>query len=220
MKTPIFLLFVFSFSLFSCTKFGKTYRVKGKVINPITGEGIAGAHVTLSKFTLGISGGSKTQKRVVTDENGNFDISKLAFRNDGIAVPVLPGNDYEDWYRIGWTRDGGKTIKDFKVPFGKTIHADYYAVPYGELKISIHNVNCQGPDDSIYFERIYQTDLNSNIFQPFTFTGCYDNEGAFAKVPCGQYLIKWKVTKSGISANFTHLISVNENQQSYYNIDY
>ncbi len=109
--------------LFSCTKFGKTYRVKGKVINPITGEGFAGAEVSLSRNTIGIPGGSKVQKTVKTDENGNFDISKLAVRNDGVAVLGIANSEF-DIYRIGWTKDGGKTFAlGMGAKFGKTIHA-------------------------------------------------------------------------------------------------
>jgi hypothetical protein len=216
MKHLFFLLI--SISLFACTKFGRTHTAKGKVINPITGEGIPNTQMKILKHTLGLPGGLKSVKEATSDADGNYEISKSGLNSYSLRCELA-----SDYYKIGWYDNGEKIAtasSDLALKMGKTKNVDYYAVPYGELKISIHNVNCQGPDDSIYFERIYQTDLNSNIFQPFTFTGCYDNEGAFAKVPCGQYLIKWKVTKSGISANFTHLISVNENQQSYYNIDY
>lgn len=204
--------------LFSCTKFGRTHTAKGKVINPITGQGIPNAQMKILKHTLGLPGGLKSVKEATSDANGNYEISKSGLNSYSLRCEL--GSDF---YAIGWYENGEKTApasSDLALKMGKTKKVDFYAVPYGELKISIHNVNCQGPDDSIYFERIYQTEINSNIFQPFTFTGCYDNDGAFAKVPCGQYLIKWKVTKSGISSNFTHFITVNENQQTYYNIDY
>ena len=46
--------------LFSCTKFGKNITIKGKAINPATGEGIAGVKFSLQKGTGGWNGGYKT----------------------------------------------------------------------------------------------------------------------------------------------------------------
>ncbi len=215
-NTLILFLFLLLFSF--CTKFGRTHTAKGKVINPITGEGIPNAPMKILKQTLGLSGGMKSVKEIASEADGSFEISKT-----GLNKYYLQCDLSGDYYEIGWFENGEKIAtasSDLALKMGKTKNIDFYAVPYGELKISIHNVNCQGPDDSLYFERIYQTDLNSAIFQLFTFIGCYNNDGAFVKVPCGQYLIKWIVTKSGISTNFTHLIYVNENQQTYYNIDY
>lgn len=39
------------FALSTCTKFGKNVTVKGRVLNPITGEGIAGEEVWLMRST-------------------------------------------------------------------------------------------------------------------------------------------------------------------------
>lgn len=78
--------------MFSCTKFGKTYRVKGKIMNPNTGKGFACAEVSLSRNTIGIPGGSKVLKTVKTNEN--FDISKLEVRNDGVAVLDIPNTKF------------------------------------------------------------------------------------------------------------------------------
>jgi 5-hydroxyisourate hydrolase-like protein (transthyretin family) len=63
--------------LSTCTKFGKNITVQGRVLNPITGEGIAGVEVWLQKTTMGLPGGKKTIKSVTTDADGNFELDKL-----------------------------------------------------------------------------------------------------------------------------------------------
>ena len=200
--------------LFSCTKFGKTYRVKGKVINPITGEGFAGAEVSLSRNTIGIPGGSKVQKTVKTDENGNFDISKLAVRNDGVAVLGLANSEF-DIYRIGWTIDGGKTFAlGMGAKFGKTIHADYYAVPYGELKYTINNINCFDVTDTLVITTTYQIpsafyDENLNTS---TYLGCFQYFGnVYSKLPMGWHFFEGFYKKNNISTIFKDSIYITEN---------
>ncbi len=51
----------------SCTKFGRTVTVKGRVINPITGAGIQDAEMILQRGRAGLPGGNKTVKNVHTD---------------------------------------------------------------------------------------------------------------------------------------------------------
>ena len=53
-----------------------------------------------------------------------------------------------------------------------------------------------------------------------TFNGCVDNDGAFAKVPSGDYLLEWTVIRNGISNNYDHILTVPPNGQGSYNIDY
>ncbi|MNY48442.1 hypothetical protein D3C86_1837780 [compost metagenome] len=97
---------------------------------------------------------------------------------------------------------------------------DFYAIPYGEIKISIHNINCQGPSDTLIYKRNYVSFNNINVFQPFTLVGCYNNDAAFAKVPSGDYLVEWTVVRNGISNSYSHILTVPANGQIVYNIDY
>lgn len=217
MKHLLFLLI--SLSLFSCTKFGKTYRVKGKVINPITGEGFAGAEVSLSRNTIGIPGGSKVQKTVKTDENGNFDISKLAVRNDGVAVLGIANSEF-DIYRIGWTKDGGKTFAlGMGAKFGKTIHADYYAVPYGEMTLTINNINCLGPADSMQFCKKYQFDDTFESYSTYRL-GCYYYNSEPFLVPIGSYIFKTKVTRNNLITYVYDTVLVSKSGIAHIQIDY
>ena len=210
---PVFILLV----LASCTKFGKNVTLKGRVLNPVTGEGIEGAEVKLYRIAGGYDSNYKTIKSTTTDASGNFELNKYTW-----AKPVARCGT-KDLYDLGWTQDGGKTFIDnfeLEVKKGKVTNADFYAVPYGELKISLHNVNCQGPNDTLIYKRSYASLDGISIFQPFTLTGCYDNDGAFAKVPSGNYLVEWTVIRNGISNDYSHVVTVPPNSQAYYNIDY
>ena len=71
-----FLILLLTGALFSCTKFGRTITVKGRVINPVTGEGIQGAKMILQRGTAGLPGGNKTVKSVYSDADGNFELNK------------------------------------------------------------------------------------------------------------------------------------------------
>nr|WP_294862689.1 hypothetical protein [uncultured Fluviicola sp.] len=51
MRTVVALLMILI--VVSCTKFGKNVTLKGRVVNPITGEGIEGAEVKLLKIAGG-----------------------------------------------------------------------------------------------------------------------------------------------------------------------
>ena len=84
--------------LISCTKFGKNVTVKGRVLNPITGEGIPNVELELLRGTGGLPGGYKSVKSTKTDASGNFEI-QLDFR--GFAKGV---------YQIHFI-ENGQTVK-------------------------------------------------------------------------------------------------------------
>ncbi|AEA43806.1 hypothetical protein [Fluviicola taffensis] len=213
-------LFLFTILILvsGCTKFGKTDTAKGRVLNPVTGEGISGVELKLLKSTAGLPGGNKAVKTVTTDGDGFYEISKAGLKGYSLSCN-LPA----DYYPLGWFIDGelkNTNTGNVGLKKGKTLHADFYAVPYGEIKISIHNVNCQGPNDTLIYVRNYASLNGVLVFQPFTLTGCYDNNGVFAKVPSGDYSIKWTVIRNGISNSYSHILTVSGNGQAVYNIDY
>ncbi len=204
-------------TIISCTKFGKNVTVKGRVMNPVTGAGIEGAEVKLLKVVGGYDSNYKTIKSVTTDASGAFELDKYTWTKPVARCEV------GDLYKLGWTKDGGQTFIDnfeLEVKKGKVITADFYVLPYGELKISIHNINCQGPNDTLIYKRNYVSLSGISVFQPFTLMGCYDNDGAFAKVPSGDYLVEWTVIRNGISNSYSHLVTVPGNGQAVYSIDY
>ncbi|PKR79886.1 hypothetical protein CW751_12435 [Brumimicrobium salinarum] len=197
--------------LISCNK---KVTLKGRVLNPVTNQGIEGFTIAVSADTWELPGGAKPVGETTSNANGDF---VLEFKKSGYDFSVYK----EGYYNIGWYQNG--EILPGQLPVndkGKTMHADFYAVPYGEIKTSVHNINCSGSTDTLIFKRIYQLDPNNSVFQPFTFTGCYDNYGAFAKVPSGDYKLEWTVIRSGVSNTYSHILSVPGNGQAIYNIDY
>ncbi|TSJ39999.1 carboxypeptidase-like regulatory domain-containing protein [Fluviicola chungangensis] len=207
-------------TIVSCTKFGKNMTVKGRVLNPITGEGIPNVPVIMYRSTLDYPSGSKRVKETTTDSDGYFEISKASLSKCYLTCHTT---DVGDYYPIGWEKKDDVPLFDaftISVKKGKTMHADYYVLPYGEIKISIHNINCQGPNDTLIYKRSYVSLNGISVFQPFTLTGCYDNDGEFAKVPSGNYLVEWTVIRNGISNSYSHIVTVPENGQVTYNIDY
>ena len=73
-------VFVLIISLLaSCTKFGKNVTLKGRVLNPVTGEGIEGAEVKLYRIAGGYDSNYKTIKSATTDASGNFELDKYTW---------------------------------------------------------------------------------------------------------------------------------------------
>src|SRR5690554_4453991 len=198
-KLSIFFIIVLGVTFMSCNR--KT-TLKGRVMNPITGEGIEGATISASKTTMELPGGYKTVEQTTSNANGEFF---LEFKKSAANIGVSTGN----YYDIGWYQNGAIQPGYYlPVEQGKNMKADFYAVPYGEMKISIFNINCQGSTDTLIFKRVYQEDPNNDVFNPFIFTGCYENLGAFAKVPSGDYKIEWTVIRNGNSNTYSHILTV------------
>jgi hypothetical protein len=207
-----------SFLLCTCTKFGKNVTIKGRVLNPITGEGIPNVELELLRGTGGLPGGYKSVKSTKTDASGNFEISKGGLSTYSLACRVS-----SDYYQIGWIKDGVNVTQapgNLNIKKGKTMHVDYHAVPYGEILTSIENINCQGSGDTLIFKREYISSTGVYVFQPIIKTGCFLNIGAFSKVPSGWYNIEWTVIRSGISETFNHNLLVPANGQASYHIQY
>jgi hypothetical protein len=219
-KIVVFLGLILS--VLGCTKVGKNVSVSGRVVNPITGEAISGMKLELRRDALASPGTPNTDVKVIeestTDENGYFEINKLASRKPRLRV-VLGETAY---LRIGWYVDNAYTGDELDLPVkkGNRVEADYHMVPYGQLKISLHNVNCAGTNDTLIYNRTYISFEGIEVFQPFVLTGCYNTEGAFAQVPSGNYLVEWTVIRSGVSNSYSHVIAVPGNGQAEYNIDY
>jgi hypothetical protein len=188
------------------------------VVNPVTGQGIEGIEVQLQRETWGLPGGNKAIKSTFTDANGDFEISKL-----GLRTYTLRAQTGVDLYNIGWFENGENVTSTggmLNVRSGKTMKVEYRAIKFGEIKIPIHNINCQGPDDTLIFTRKYTSFENISVFQPFTLTGCYNNNGAFAKVPSGNYLIEWTVIRSGVKNEFSQNLFVPGNGQASFTLNY
>lgn len=203
----------------SCTKLGKNVTLKGRVVNPVTGEGIEGAEVKLYKIAGGYDSEYKTLKSATTDVSGNFELDKYTW-----AKPVARC-EVGELYRLGWTKDGGQTFIDnfeLEVKKGKVTNADFYAVPYGSLTLNIKNTSCFNSSDNIkiYFD---SGPYDSRTFNPGMITsldGCIDIPGTPVKSSMGYKYFHWEVTKNGITTTYYDTIFVNDGQISILNINY
>ena len=211
---PVLILVI----LASCTKFGKNVTVKGRVLNPVTGAGIEGAEVKLLKISGGYDSNYKTIKSVTTDASGNFELDKCTW-----SKPVARC-ELGDFYKLGWTQDGGQTFIDnfeLDVKKGKVMHADYYAVPYGNLILNIQNVNCGGSVDTMYFRKkwVGYSDVEGSDSTPRTGCYSYTSPSAF-QIPMGTYVYEMKVIRSGITTYVYDTIVVPKTGVVTINMDY
>lgn len=216
MKSTVKYLILFIL-VSSCTKFGKNISIEGRVMNPITNEGISGVELRLLKTSFGLPGGIKVVKSIKTDDNGYFKLDKLSLRAERFQMYSLNG----EYYQIGWTSDNGENFStDLSVTKGKKQKADFWAVPYGNLILDITNVNCLGPNDSIQFTRKYQFDEDYNGYSSYR-TGCYDYVSPEPfQLPMGYHYYKTKVTRNGITTYVYDTVYVSPSSVSTCVIDY
>ena len=129
------------FALSTCTKFGKNVTVKGRVLNPLTGEGIAGEEVWLIRTEyFQLPGGGKIIKKATTDANGNFELSKFT-----LSHPTFQVNLSGKYYGIGWWKGNEyASFQELPAKIGKTMKMEYHAVPYGKYQLKVNNINCEG----------------------------------------------------------------------------
>jgi hypothetical protein len=219
MKAQINSLIIIIFlmgAMNSCTKFGKNITIEGRVENPITGEGISGAEIWLLKTTMGLPGADKEIKTAISDANGNFELNKFSFRADKIRM----GDAHGDYYTIGWHKDGEyvSTNSTLEIKKGKKLYVDFHMVPYGEYRIRINNINCQGINDTIIINQTNQ--FNNFLGLDWTLKGCSGYTTAWDKVPMGTIHTKYTVIRGGISNTYEEDFVVEPNQQNEQVIDY
>ena len=223
MKKQINILAIsilFLMILSSCTKFGKNVTIEGRVENPITGEGISGVKIVLEKETLEIPGGIKSIKEVYTDANGSFELNKFSFRASQITANTGTAGDY---YKIGWHKDGEyvSTNSTLEIKKGKKLYVDFHMVPYGDYRIVINNINCQGATDTMWFRNKWLGYTGFESSYSTSRIGCYSYTSASPfKIPIGTYIYETKVKRSGNITFVYDTVTVNETGVSTIFIDY
>ncbi len=205
--------------LFSCSKPGKNVGVKGRVLNPITNEGIPNLEVILlTTESFSLPGGYKKIKSTTTDENGNFEIYALRITKP-VWIQAQNLNDYE----VGWYSDGTYISNGARanVNKGKTMHADFHAVPYGNLRFHLHNQNCQGPNDilELYFDGS-QIPFGSQEGLLVTQTGFINILGNPIQYPMSYRYYHWVVNRNGVIQTFYDTIFLNANEPQIIEVFY
>src|SRR5690554_6271414 len=213
----LIIIFLLLGTMNSCTKFGKNVTIEGRVINPVTGEGISGVKIVLEKETLEIPGGIKSIKEVYTDANGSFELNKFSFRASQITANTGTAGDY---YKIGWYKNGEYVSinSTLEIKKGKKLNVDFHMVPYGDYRIVINNINCQGATDTIIINQTNQ--VNSFLGIDWVLEGCSGYTTAWDKVPMGTIHTKYTVVRSGVSNTYEVDFEVQPNQQNEQVIDY
>jgi hypothetical protein len=215
MKNLLTLFLIVALSS-ACTKFGKNVTIKGRVLNPITGQGIEGAEIWLQRGTAGLPGGTKTVKTATTDANGNYELNKLGYSHYQ-AICVIG-----DRYALGWTQDSGESYMNpyLAVKRGKTMQVDFHAVEYGSLIINVNNQNCEGATDVMKFQFKTQFDNDFGYFTP-EFTGCFSIFPTNAtKTPMGQRIYKLTVNRPSGTVFVYDTVFVSQNGTSNVNLFY
>jgi hypothetical protein len=179
------VLLVLSTFLFSCKK---KYHMVGRVINPITGEGIANAKVKFSRTTFDeLPGGDEEVANTLTDLNGNYDL-EFKGRAEVVKLEVDAG-----LHELGTLKEGGYQ-QALQLEAKKTMEVNWHAVPYGQLKTNV----------------TYRVNPSDQIFQPGIHYGCYNYSGPpSSNIPMGYYDFTWTVTKTSTGTNtFTEEVFV------------
>jgi len=210
-KLSIFFIIVLGVTFMSCNR--KT-TLKGRVMNPITGEGIGGATISASKTTLELPGGYKTVEQTTSDANGDF---LLEFKKSAANIGVSTGN----YYDIGWYQNGAIQPGYYlPVEQGKNMKADFYAVPYGKLNLDIKNINCEGITDIMWLRKKWQYDEDYGTWPQLSREGCYQTLSGASKVPIGEYVYQIKVQRASGDTIMEFPGIVYENQLTTFEIYY
>src|SRR5690554_3002199 len=211
MKKLIFF-FLASIVLISCNK---KVTLKGRVLNPVTNQGIEGFTIAVSADTWELPGGAKPVGQTTSGADGSF---VLEFKRSGYDFSVYK----EGYYSIGWYQNG--EILPGQLPVkdkGKNMKADFYAVPYGSSKANIVNINCQGVTDTAYFKLKYILSPSLYDYWSLPKTGCYSHSDATSsKRPIGEYIWITKVIRSGNTSYQYDTVSISESGVSIFNINY
>ena len=197
---------------FACTKIGKNITVKGRVINPVNNEPIAGITVFLFKNYK-----YQTIKKTVSDENGYFELNAAHI---GPVWAQVNYEDYHQYYNLGWNVDGNYYLSK-KVDKGKVMHVDYHLVPYGELQINIKNTSCFDQNDKLSIFRTHSiSGFYDNVPNPAIYTGCIDQQGNLNQAPMGWYKYNGTVTKNGVETTIRDSVYLDAGTTKIWNIYY
>ena len=209
------LLTAVLFTAVSCTKFGKNITVKGKVLNPITGEGYEGITVQLIRHKhFQYEGGYRELKHTTTNQNGEFEIS--AYYGGKVWVQAQSPAEY---YQLGWLYEKEDKYYYMKtVDKGKVMNIDCHLVPYGNYQLKINNVNCGGGADTLIINQTNQ--IGTFLGVDWVITGCNGYVTALEKVPMGTVHTKYTVIRNGVSNTYTVDFEVKPNQDNIQEINY
>src|SRR5690554_5180904 len=207
----LILFFLASIVLISCNK---KVTLKGRVLNPVTNQGIEGFTIAVSADTWELPGGAKPVGQTTSGADGSF---VLEFKRSGYDFSVYK----EGYYSIGWYQNG-EIQPGYYLPVqkGKNMKADFYAVPYGKLNLDIKNINCEGITDIMWLRKKWQYDEGYGAWPQLSREGCYQNLTGASTVPVGEYIYQIKVQRASGDIIMEFPGIVYENQLTTFEIYY
>jgi hypothetical protein len=188
MKTPIkiFILIFFATAI-SCKK-KANFHVK--IINPATGEGYANTKFFVKSEKTGADGEIvKTEASGITNENGEALVTSLKISN-AKSYYVIPESIPNICY-----------INDVKIYYTDRLtnpnpQFTFEIAPCAYSKLTINNVNCEGPDDLMV---LYQGNQIGTFDGSFGWQhhGCaFWQTNGQSDIPMGKVYYRWEVTRS------------------------
>ena len=219
MKNLIIISLLF---LFSCVKDGKNIYVEGRVVNPVTGEGIPNITLDLRKQVPdpgGSGSDSKTVKTVLSDQNGYFTIAHNGSLFNSYIIHMSNSNGI-GYHVAGWKDASGTSIGGYnlEVDKGQYMNVRYELVPYAEFKVDAYNVNCFDQTDTMLLYK--QNQIGSLQEGPWIYPGCNSFLGGYNKVPMGKIYFSWHVIRNGITNIYSDTIYLDEGEQETFTINY
>ncbi len=214
MKYLSFLAFIFLL-LTSCSNESKQIYITGRVLNPVTGQGInCGIKLYQEK-----SGKKYSIESVRTDSDGYFFIAKNTLRKRNL---VLTYEDAGVLYPVGWTTNDGATYSD-KTNFkdininGKT-SVNLHMIDKRTFYYKFVNVNCGGPTDSLIYsmKRYYYDDY---LYYNELKKGCGSKSGN-NYIYEGPVIIDYTVKRNGTSTSYSVTVPNNNNASNPAVIEY
>ena len=196
----------------ACTK-KNTVRISVK--DAVTGKPIPGASIYISEIfnvSDGVSG-SKTEKFYSGNTNSEGLLYVPKRFNNHRTYNIFASLDTAN---VCWQNSYGYlgTKDNFKKGF------DFEFASCAYLRLSMHNVNCQGATDKITIDMQPSYIDNYDNFQPLTENGCYQNDFIESKVPSGNWDANWQVTRNGIVSNHDTTFFIPENGHYHLTINY
>ncbi len=198
--------------LISCSR---KVTLKGRVLNPVTNQGIEGFTIAVSADTWELPGGAKLVGETTSDANGDF---VLEFKKSGYYFSVYK----EGYYSIGWYQNGEILPGQLSVGNGKNMKADFYAVPYGKLQINIKNMSCFDSSDKvmIYFDGESDDSWTFNHGLLYEKHGCIDVMDSKVQSTMGYKYFRWVSIKNNITTTYYDTVFVDEGLTTIVNVFY
>ncbi|MEZ4936515.1 MAG: hypothetical protein R2799_02870 [Crocinitomicaceae bacterium] len=222
-----YLGIIILFVLASCAKEGKNIYIEGRVVNPVTGEGIPNIRFELKKVKpdLQIGSSSKTVKIVHSDENGYFRVA----HNGSLFNRYLLLFDYElentdgvAYHPIGFKEVGGNYIGAYnlEVPKGEYLNVNLELTPYVRVRFWHRNLNCFNSNDSIH---IFRQDQYQYAIGDYKRYGCIIEEpqNSYILIPQGDLTMSWTVYRENSPAeSFSEVIDLSLNDTTTFILEY